>query len=69
MSGKQHRTLGEHLQGNYNVTFKYFVEGIEQPEVTFYGDDYKRDPAYWEKRFADLQECKPVRVRALSIVW
>jgi acid phosphatase class B len=68
MSGKQHKTLGDHLQGNYHVTFKYFVEGIENT-ITYESDDYKRNPAYWEKRFADLQECKPVRARALSIVW
>ena len=64
----QHRTLGEHLKGNYLVTFKYFVEGIEQT-VTYDRDDYNREPAYWEERFAGLQKCHPVRVRALSFVW
>ena len=64
----QHRTLQSHLQGNYLVTFKYFVGGIEQT-VTYDRDDYNREPAYWEKRFAGLQECNPVRVRALSFVW
>ena len=63
-----HRTLGEHLNGNYHVTFKYFVEGIEQT-VTYERERYKQEPAYWEERFAGLQKCHPVRVRALSFVW